>query len=300
MSIFLYALTVVIWGLTWFAISLQLGPVPVEQSIAYRFGLASIVLFAALLVMRKNLVLPSRAHLRLLGQGLCLFSLNFICFYFATDKIPSGLVSVVFSLATILNVINNRLFFKTPVSAKAVFGGMMGLFGLALLVLPTVDQSGDLQEVAIGLLLAFCGTYCFSLGNMIGKWNAANNVDTATGNAFGMLYGTLVLVGFSSFMGQPFTIDLSPTYLGALVYLAIPGSVIGFTAYLTLVGRIGPEKAAYATVLFPVIALMVSSFFEGYNWTPAAIAGLVIVMMGNVIVFSPAGMFGSMWRRSAV
>ena len=289
MSLFLYATTVIIWGLTWFAIALQLDTVPVEQSIAYRFGLAAAVLFTFLFVTRKRLKLPKHAHLRLLGQGLCLFSLNFICFYYATGNIPSGLVSVVFSLATIMNVINNRLFFNSPMSAKTVIGGLMGLLGLGLLLTPTLESNGNTREIVFGVFLAFCGTYCFSLGNMIGKWNAANNVEATTGNAYAMLYGTLVLIGFTTFSEPPFTFDFSAQYVGALLYLAIPGSVIGFTAYLTLVGRIGPEKAAYTTDLFPVIALSVSSVFEGYNWNSAAIGGLVIVLLGNIIVFSPPG-----------
>ncbi|MBL4740568.1 MAG: DMT family transporter [Sneathiella sp.] len=296
MSLFLYTITVIIWGLTWFAISLQLDIVPVEQSIAYRFAIAAAVLFAFLFLTRKHLRLSKQVHLRLVGQGVCLFSLNFICFYFATDKIPSGLVSVIFSLATILNVINNRLFFKSKISTKAVLGGLMGLFGLGLLLIPTLESNGNIQEIAIGIFLAFCGTYCFSLGNMIGKWNAANNVDTVTGNAYAMLYGTLILIGFTSFSSQPFTFDYSIEYIGALLYLAIPGSVIGFTAYLTLVGRIGPEKAAYTTVLFPVIALGVSSAFEGYYWNSAAITGLIIVLIGNIITFTPTGFFQNFFR----
>ncbi|MEH6402809.1 MAG: DMT family transporter [Sneathiella sp.] len=291
MSLFLYAITVIIWGLTWFAISLQLNTVPVEQSIAYRFGLAAAILFAFLILTRKRLRLQKQVHLRLVGQGVFLFSLNFIFFYFATDKIPSGLVSVIFSMATILNVINNRLFFKSQISPKAVIGGLMGLLGLGLLLVPTLESNSNLSEIAVGIVLAFCGTYCFSLGNMIGKWNATNNVNTVTANAYAMLYGTLILLGFTIVSGQPFTFDYSIEYIGALLYLAIPGSVIGFTAYLTLVGRIGPEKAAYTTVLFPVIALGVSSVFEGYNWNGAAIAGLLIVFSGNIITFSPSSIF---------
>ncbi|MFT6557057.1 DMT family transporter [Sneathiella sp.] len=292
MSGFLYILTVLIWGTTWFAISLQLGTVPVAQSIAYRFALASIVLFSGLVIMRKGMRLPQQAHLRLFGQGLCLFSLNFMCFYYATDRIPSGLVSVVFSLATIFNVLNSRFFFNTAISLKTVFGGALGLIGLILLLLPTLDGSRSFLDMFIGLLLAFCGTYFFSLGNMIGKWNAANNVNTITGNAYAMLYGASVLFAFTIFLGDPLTIDFSLPYIGALFYLAIPGSVIGFTAYLSLVGRIGPEKTAYSTVLFPVIALVFSSFFEGYPWNMVATSGIIIVLLGNAIVFTPANFVG--------
>lgn len=297
MTILLYSTTVLIWGLTWFAISLQLGTVPVEQSIAFRFGIATTVLFGFLVVARKSLIIPRRAHLRLLGQGLCLFSFNFICFYFATDNIPSGLVSVIFSLATLLNVINNRLFFKSPISGKALIGGVMGLVGLGLLLVPTLENNRNIDEVVIGILLAFCGTYLFSLGNMIGKWNAANKIDTMTGNAYAMLYGTSILMIFTLFIGNPITFDFSAEYIGALLYLAIPGSVIAFTTYLALVGRIGPEKAAYTTVLFPVIALSVSSLFEGYNWNNTAICGLIFVLSGNIVIFSPSGLFKKFFQK---
>ena len=87
------------------------------------------------------------------------------------------------------------------------------------------------------------------------------------------------------FSGIPFTMEWNTRYIGSLMYLVIPGSVIGFTAYLTLVGRMGPERAAYCTVLFPVVALNVSAFAEGYQWTAPALMGLVLVMLGNVLVF---------------
>jgi drug/metabolite transporter (DMT)-like permease len=106
-----------------------------------------------------------------------------------------------------------------------------------------------------------------------------------TTNAWGMAYGAAMLSVWCLVKGIPFDMDWSPRYVGALLYLVIPGSVIGFTAYLTLVGRMGPERAAYCTVLFPVVALNVSAFAEGYQWTAPALVGLVLVMLGNVLVF---------------
>jgi len=101
-----------------------------------------------------------------------------------------------------------------------------------------------------------------------------------------MLYGAAILLAGCLVAGLPFEFDRSSQYVGALLYLAIPGSVIGFTAYLTLVGRMGPARAAYCTVLFPVVALSVSTVAEGYQWTPAAFAGLALVMVGNLLVFT--------------
>jgi drug/metabolite transporter (DMT)-like permease len=100
-----------------------------------------------------------------------------------------------------------------------------------------------------------------------------------------MFYGALMLVAICLVNGTPFGFEWNTRYVGSLLYLAIPGSVIGFTAYLTLVGRMGPERAAYCTVLFPVVALNISVFAEGYQWTAPALFGLLLVMLGNVLVF---------------
>ena len=107
-----------------------------------------------------------------------------------------------------------------------------------------------------------------------------------TTTAWGMMYGALILLAVTLVQGLPWRFDPSPTYVGALLYLAIPGSVIAFLAYLTLVGRIGADKAAYSSVLFPLVALNISAVLEGYVWTASAMAGVALVLLGNVLVFA--------------
>ena len=140
-------------------------------------------------------------------------------------------------------------------------------------------------QTLLGLGLALCGTLCFSAGNMLSSLQQKAGLKPLTTNAWGMAYGAAMLSVWCLVKGIPFDMDWSPRYVGSLLYLVIPGSVIGFTAYLTLVGRMGPERAAYCTVLFPVVALNVSAFAEGYQWTAPALVGLVLVMLGNVLVF---------------
>jgi len=137
----------------------------------------------------------------------------------------------------------------------------------------------------IGLALALLGTLCFSAGNMLSSLQQKAGLRPLTTNAWGMLYGSGMLASYCLVSGIPFDVAWNVRYLGSLMYLVIPGSVIGFTAYLTLVGRMGPERAAYCTVLFPLVALNVSAVAEGYTWTAPALAGLVLVMAGNVLVF---------------
>ncbi|MFP6864140.1 DMT family transporter [Pseudomonas sp.] len=285
MNLSLYLLTVLIWGTTWIALKLQLGEVAIAASIAYRFALASLVLFAILLLSGRLQKVDKRGQLICLVQGLCLFCLNFMCFYTASQWIPSGLVAVIFSTATLWNALNARLFFKQKIAANVLVGGALGLGGLALLFWPELAGQEASHETLLGIGLALMGTLFFSAGNMLSSLQQKAGLKPLTTNAWGMLYGALMLVAICLVSGTPFGFEWNTRYIGTLLYLAIPGSVIGFTAYLTLVGRMGPERAAYCTVLFPVVALNISVFAEGYQWTAPALFGLVLVMLGNVLVF---------------
>jgi len=165
---------------------------------------------------------------------------------------------------------------------QVLAGGALGLSGLVLLFWPEI--SGGHATLA-GLAWALGGTLCFSTGNLLSAALQKEGLKPVQTNAWGMAVGTAILTVYALLAGVPFAFDTSARYVGALLYLAIPGSVIGFTAYLTLVGRLGPERAAYSTVLFPVVALNVSAWVEGYVWTAPALVGLVLVMAGNVLVF---------------
>jgi drug/metabolite transporter (DMT)-like permease len=280
----LYALTVLIWGSTWLAIYFQLGEVAVNVSVFYRFALAALLLLPWMWWTGKLQKTDRSDHGFMILQGLCLFSLNFMCFYTATQYISSGLVAVVFSLATLYNAVNNRIFWKEQIPAKVVLAGIIGSSGLVLLFWPEFAGQQVSSDTVKGLLLAALGTYFFSLGNMISKRHSLKGVQPLTTNAYAMTYGTLVLALILVLTQQPLAFDFSMEYVTALVYLSVFGSIIGFTAYLTLVARLGANRAAYATVMFPVIALLLSSWFEGYVWQWQSFVGLTLTMLGNVLI----------------
>ena len=287
MTAFLYLITVLVWGSTWIALKLQLGSVPITWSIVWRFALAALVLFAWL-AARRQLRAPVRAAWPLVAaQGICLFCVNFICFMNASRFIPSGLVAVVFSTSTLWNALGARLVFQRVLTAPVLGGGALGLAGLLAMFWPEITSHGASTQTLIGLAWALAGTLCFSCGNMLSASLQGLGYKPLHTNAWGMLAGTVLISAYALVAGLPWRIDTSAQYVGALLYLAIPGSVIAFTAYLNLVGRLGPEKAAYATVLFPIVALNISALAEGYQWTPLGIAGLVLVMAGNLLVFRP-------------
>jgi drug/metabolite transporter (DMT)-like permease len=285
MNTFLYLLTVVIWGTTWIAIKFQLGVVAAPVSIAYRFWIAAAVLFLVLLGTRRPMWPPREAWRYLLAQGISLFCCNFLCFYYASQWVPSGLVAVVFSTAPIWNAVNQRLFMHRPIRREVLIGSLLGLAGIGLLFLPQMRGHWSDHGMLLGLALALLGTVCFSTGNLLSSRMQALGLNPLLTNTWAMLIGSTIVGGGALLLGMPFTIDASPRYLGALVYLAVPGSVIAFTAYLVLVGRIGPDRAAYSTVLFPLVALTVSTLLEGYHWTLPALGGVALVLGGNLLAF---------------
>ncbi|MFD1710043.1 DMT family transporter [Ottowia sp. GY511] len=285
MNTFLYVITVLVWGSTWIALKLQLGSVPIVWSIVWRFALAAAVLLA-LLVARRQLRPPVRAAWSLVAaQGVCLFCVNFICFMNASRFIPSGLVAVVFSTATLWNALGARWVFGRPLTAPVLGGGALGLAGLIAMFWPEIAAHGAGAQTLAGLGWALGGTLCFSCGNLLSARLQALGETPLLTNAWGMAWGALVLAVGSLAAGVAPSFDASPTYVRAWLYLAVAGSVVGFTAYLILVGRLGPERAAYCTVLFPLVALTISSVVEGYRFTTPALAGLALVMAGNVIIF---------------
>ncbi|GAB3554193.1 EamA family transporter [Noviherbaspirillum agri] len=287
MNASLYLLTVLIWGSTWIAIKWQLGVVPAPVSIAYRFWIAAAVLLLVLVALRKPVRPPRQAWRYLFAQGFALFCCNFLCFYYASQWVPSGLVAVVFSTAPLWNAINGRLFLGRALQPQVILGALLGLGGIAMLFLPQMQGHWDDAGMVRGLGLAVLGTLFFSTGNLLSSRMQSLGLTPWLTNTWAMFLGAGILTVIALLLGMPFDIEPTARYVGSLLYLAIPGSVIGFTAYLLLVGRMGPDRAAYCTVLFPVVALTISTIFEGYRWSALAFGGLACVLAGNLLAFLP-------------
>jgi len=285
MNLALYLATVLIWGTTWIAIKWQTGVVAPPVSIAFRFILASVVMLVLVRLTRRPMRPPRAAWPLLFGQGLALFCCNFLCFYYAEQIVPSGLVAVVFSTAPLFNAVNGRIFMGRALQPSAIVGAMLGLIGILCLFAPQMAQHAGDRTMWIGLGITLVGTMCFSIGNLLSSRMQSMGLHPTVTNGWAMLIGACILTLGSLAAGFSFQPEWTPRYIGALLYLAVPGSVIGFTTYLMLVGRIGPERAAYCTVLFPFVALAVSTVFEGYRWSVPAGAGLALVVLGNLVAF---------------
>lgn len=283
MNAFLYITTVVIWGTTWIAINWQAGDVAALVSILYRFAIAGALFLPILWLLGGLQSVRWRDHGFFVLQGICLFCLNYIFMYNASYYIISGLMSVIFALATLFNAFNQWLIWRKKPSPSIYLAGVMGVLGLILLFWQQIRLTGNLQDMFYGTVLCLLGTYCFSLGNMVSVRNSQHKINPATSNAYGMVYGAVILLVIAFLSGAELNWDSRPLYWWSLLYLAIPGSIIGFTAYLMLVARIGANQAVYTSVLFPVVALSISTFLEGYQWDIFSITGLTLVMLGVLV-----------------
>jgi len=280
----LYSLTVLIWGSSWLAIHFQIGVVPPEIAIVYRFVLASTLLVVWCLARGISLRIASRHHPYLALLGLSLFSLNYLLFYYAAFGLATGLLAVIFSTMTVMNIFNSALFLKHRIQKKTIVAVLFGLTGMGLVFWPELAASQAQAAGAIGMSLI--ATYLASIGNIVSARNQKHGISVASANAIGMAYGVLFLFVFSILSGTPFVIDTDIRFIGSLLFLALFASAIAFGCYLTLVGRIGPENAAYATVLFPIVALALSTWFESYVWQGRTLVGVSLVLIGNVVVLA--------------
>lgn len=280
----LYLATVLIWGSTWLAITFQLGKVPPEVSVAYRFALASGILFAWCGLRRLRLAYSWREHGWMALQGLLLFGINYVCIYIAEVEISSGLVALIFSLLVFMNIAGTRVFFSTPLRPATLVGAVMGVGGVALVMLPEIGHGGGQGNPLLGLVFAVVSTISASLGNMVSARNQRHGLPVIQVNTYGMMYGAIFVGLYALAAGRPFVFDASFAYLASLSYLALFGSVLAFGAYLTLVGRIGADRAGYTGASIPIVAVLLSTVFEGLQWHLATVIGIALCLAGNVLV----------------
>ncbi len=280
----LYALTVLIWGSTWFAVELQLGTVAPEVSLVYRYGAASALLFAWSRFRRLQLRFSLREHAWFFLLGVLLFGLNYIVVYRAQIHITSALTAIAFSSMVWMNIINSRLFFGVKAGRGVVFGALLGGIGMYYLFAPQISEISFSDTVFYGSFLAVLSALIASFGNMVSQATQKAKLPVVQTNAWGMFYGAVFTAVIAIVNGHAFEFDSSFAYVGSLAYLTVFGSIVAFGAYLTLLGRIGAHKAGYAMVMFPVVALVLSTLFEGLEIDTTTIVGTLFVLAGNLFV----------------
>lgn len=280
----LYVVTVLIWGSSWLAIKYQLGSVDPMVSVAYRFLLASAISWLYCRFSGRLMRYSLRDHGFMFLQGASLFALNYWLFYLSELTLTSGLAAVIFSTIVVMNMMNGVLFLKNRLELRVVLGAGIGLFGIIVVFWPEVTDFESGSENLFAVSLAVLATLLASLGNIASARNQRKGIPVVQANTFGMTYGALLMLVLSEATGREFTFEVTLPYVSSLVFLSVFASIIAFWTYLTLLGRVGVERAAYATLIFPLVALGFSTVFEDYQWTASAGIGILLILAGNLLI----------------
>ncbi len=285
----LFAVCVLIWGSTWLAITFQLGSVAPELSVGYRFLIAAACLFVFCRWRGHQLTFQWRQHVDLLLFGAAMFCVSYILVYHAELYIVSGMVAVGYSASPMVNMLGARLFFGTPVTARVTLAASLGVVGIVCVFWTEFSKLSSSRNAELGVLLTVLSVLASSVGSMVAMRTQQRGLPTWPSMAWGMLYGGVLALAYAALIGRTFIIDTSFSYVGALVYLSVFGSIFTFACYLTLLKRIGPARTSYVGVMVPIVALSISFWFEKFQWGWMTTAGVVLSVAGNILMLaSPA------------
>lgn len=278
-----FVLVALIWGSTWYVITGQIAEVPPSWSIAYRFAMATPAMFVVALVMRQSLNLGRAGHLLALLIGLTQFCGNFNFVYRAEMHLTSGVVAVMFGMLMVPNALLGRWLLGQRVTLRFLLGSAVAIAGIALLLMHEAQGARLSGNVWLGVALTVGGILSASIANVVQANETGRSLPMVSLLAWAMLYGTVIDVALAWVTSGPPVFPASTAFWAGTAWLALAGSVITFPLYYGIVREIGPGRAAYNGVLVIVIAMLISTFVEGYDWSLLAAAGAVLGTAGMVV-----------------
>jgi drug/metabolite transporter (DMT)-like permease len=276
-----------IWGSTWIVIRGQLGTVPPQWSVTYRFVIAASAMAVVATLKGENLRLGRRALVPAIFLGFAQFSVNFNAVYLAERHITSGVVATVFALLLIPSSLLAWAFLDQRPSARFAWSSLVAVVGIVLLFVHELhEHSASAGQVVAGIAITFVGMLGASIANVIQARPEIRRFPLLALLAWSMAAGAVIDGAVAFAMTGPPTFDGRMEYWAGLLYLALAASVLTFSLYYPVVRKIGPGKAAYSSVIVPIIAMGFSTWLEDYRWTPLAITGAVLALGGMVAALS--------------
>ncbi len=279
----LFGLCCLIWGSTWIAITYQVGQAPEVVAVAWRFTLAAACLGLYCLIRRLPMRLPLHIHVKMAAVGLFLYTLDYSLLYAAQQHIISALLALMSSCIIYFNVVLRRVLLSQPIRLEVVIGATLGMLGIALIFVPEFAKVKLDAVLAMGMGIALVSFFFASLGNVVSERILDAGTPVVQMNFYAMSYGLVFLYGSALLSRQSFSFPESPSFYAALGYLGMVGSVLAFGAYMKLVRQLGADRAAYVVLVYPIVALAISTVFEGYTWTLLSAIGVIVVLAGNAV-----------------
>jgi drug/metabolite transporter (DMT)-like permease len=286
----LFAVCVLTWGTTWYAITFQIGQTSPEFGVALRFALAGLVVLVWRTAVGDSWRLSLGDHGRLALQGGFMYGLSYLCVYHAEKHVVSGLVAVGYSASPLVSGLGARWLFGTPVTSRFLWGGAVGLLGVALIFAPEFSKAAEQTNqsgIFWGALFTVASVLLSSVGSLTASRNRTHGMPFWPSLGWGMLYGAIVAALVAAALGQRFVLPNAASWWLSWVYLALAGSVMTFACFLTLQERIGPGPSGSVGVMTPLLALLVSVGWESYQASWFTLLGAALAVLGNVLVLRP-------------
>jgi drug/metabolite transporter (DMT)-like permease len=275
----LFLVPTLIWASTWHVITYQLGSVPVLNSVTWRFALAALCLALWAWQRGQSLRLDRRSHALMLATGVVQYFGNYWGVYEAERFLPSGLVAVLFSMLVFSNALLAWWLWQQPVSRRFLAAAGGAVAGVVLVFWPELAAGGARPDAGYGLLVALGALAASCAGGFMTMSLTRRGLPLLPVLAWSMGYGALFMLLLSLLTGQGLHFDTGWPYVLSWLYLSLFGSVIAFAFYFKLAERAGMAKAALMAVVIPVIALLASALFEGWQATPLALAGMGLCLL---------------------
>ena len=253
-------------------------------SVFYRFFLSSIIILIFCILKKINLKFTLKEHFFIAALGISLFNINYVLFYLSTVHLISGFVALCFSSILFMNVVNNIIFKGKFPKIMTLVGGFIGTLGLLFIFYDEIINFELSKSTSIGILLGVLATYFASIGNLISEYTSKIKLNVVAVTGYGMLYGSITLLIYLLITGTELNFDISYRYIISLLYLSVFGSVFGFILYLSVIKNIGANDAAYIAIIMPLIALIISTIFEGMIWNLNLYIGSFLVIFGNILI----------------
>lgn len=276
------------WSLSWYAMRLQVDSfIPPELSVFYRFFLATILMFILCFITKQRMKLTKNEIFYLTIIGFCNFFANFAIGYSAAKYVASGVIAVIFSLCIITSEFFSAYFDNRKIEKKVIISSLIGFAGLIFFVFPLMSFSSQ-NKAVIGCLMSVVMMFIYSFGgSLVSRNKKLNHTPLYTTISYGMLFGTIFSFAFNLMRGNEFTFDFSPSYVLSLAYLTLIAATLAFICLFYLIEKIGSARANYTALIYPTIALVISSFLEDFQFNSLSVFGLILIISALVIEFMP-------------
>lgn len=276
-----YILVVIIWGSSWIAITYQYGVVSDELSVSYRFFIASLCLFLLNLIKKERIGIDPANYPMIILSGSSMFCFNYLFTYYGMHSVVSGLAAILFSLMVVCNAFFERLFFGRIIEKRIIIATIIGIIGLFLIFFLEIQNQINAEDTFIGIIWLLIAVIISSLGNMTAIVNINRGIPIITANAHAMLWGSIISFLLALILNKPIVFSSDPSYVISLLFLSVAASAITFGCYLMLIKEIGSTRTAYTTLLFPVVALFISTIIGEYAWTIYSFTGVLLILFGT-------------------